>query len=128
MGPEYVSGNANIDETYGTKVGPHYLQKTSAVGMYPHEKPEQSPYGVADLSGNVWEWCLNEYDNPDRTQVEGDANRVLRGGSWNDVVDDASASSRYRDWPDYRDDNLGFRVVAVSASPFPSSALWCSEL
>ena len=81
-GKEYVSGNANIDETYGTKVGPHYLQKTSAVGMYPHEKPEQSPYGVADLSGNVWEWCLNEYEKPERIQEEGDAYRVLRGGSW----------------------------------------------
>ena len=43
-GKEYVSGNANIDETYGTKVGPHYLQKTSAVGMYPHD--QRSPYGV----------------------------------------------------------------------------------
>ena len=81
-GKEYVSGNANIDETYGTKVGPHYLQKTSAVGMYSHEKPEQSPYGVADLSGNVWEWCLNEYEKPERIQEEGDAYRVLRGGSW----------------------------------------------
>ncbi len=50
--------------------------------MYPQGA---SPYGVADLSGNVWEWCLNEYENPDKTDPGGDATRVLRGGSWDDL-------------------------------------------
>ena len=40
---EYVSGNANIDETSRDHAGSHYLQKTSAVGMYPQGA---SPYGV----------------------------------------------------------------------------------
>lgn len=80
-GEKYVSGYANIDET-GRKDGPHYLQKTSAVGMYP---PNKSPFGVVDMSGNVWEYCLNEYSNPDRTQETGNANRVVRGGSWTSI-------------------------------------------
>jgi len=115
-GKEYISGNANIDETasiIGTKVGPHYLQKTSAVGMYPQAV---SPYGVMDLSGNVWEWCLNEYEKPDRTQEEGSKDRVLRGGSWNNNVDNASALARNRNWNNNRNDNIGFRVVAVPSS------------
>ena len=117
-GKEYVSGNANIDETYGSsKVGLHYLQKTSAVGMYPYEKPEESPYGVADLSGNVWEWCLNEYEQPNNTSEGGSETRVLRGGSWYEHVGVAAASFRDRDDPFDRGIFIGFRVVAVSASP-----------
>ncbi len=37
-----------------------------------------------DLSGSVWEWCLNEYSNPERMEPEGSESRVVRGGSWND--------------------------------------------
>jgi len=115
-GPEYKQGYANIDETYGrSKVGPHYLQKTSAVGMYPQGA---SPYGVLDLSGNVWEWCLNEYEKPERIQEEGDAWRVLRGGSWNLKVGSASALARNRNWNNHRNDNYGFRVVVVRSSTF----------
>jgi len=112
-GPEYKPGYANVSEIYGEK-GPHYLQKTSAVGMYPQGA---SPYDVLDMSGNVWEWCLNEYEKPDRIQEEGDAWRVLRGGSWGNVVGRASALARLRTWSDPRYVDVGFRVVMVSSSP-----------
>jgi formylglycine-generating enzyme required for sulfatase activity len=115
---DYKSGDANIDETasiVGTKVGPHYLQKTSAVGMYPQGG---SPYGVLDMSGNVWEWCLNKYEKPDdRNPEEGSETRVLRGGSWYYNVELAAASWRSRDGPNIRYSGCGFRVVAVSSSP-----------
>ncbi len=114
-GPEYKQGYANIDETYGSsKVGPHYLQKTSAVGMYPQGA---SPYGVLDLSGNVWEWCLNEYENPERTREDSSTDHVLRGGSWGDDVVSASALARHWNWHLNRFDLIGFRVVAVRSSP-----------
>lgn len=114
-GPEYKEGYANINETWSdSKVEPHYLQKTSAMGMYPQVA---SPYGVLDLSGNVWEWCLNEYERPERTRVEGNANRVLRGGSWGYDVERASALARYRRWYNLRYGYFGFRVVVALASP-----------
>jgi formylglycine-generating enzyme required for sulfatase activity len=113
---DYEPGCANIDETWsGSRVGPHYLQKTSAVGMYPQGA---SPYGVLDLSGNVWEWCLNEYEQPERIQEEGNADRVRRGGSWGLVVAIASALARPLDWVDVRFDSLGFRVGVGSSVPF----------
>lgn len=109
-GEDYHSGYANVNEK-GNKDGPHYLEQSSTVGMYAHAT---SPEGILDLSGNVWEWVLNEYYNPDNVSTEGDNPRVLRGGSWSGDPDDARASDR--DWglPDYRLNDIGFRVVCSS--------------
>jgi formylglycine-generating enzyme required for sulfatase activity len=115
-GNNYEKGRANIDERY-QQAGTNYLQKTTAVGMYPHKAPDDSPYGVADLSGNVWEWCLNEYSNPERVQLEGDEWRVLRGGSWYYVDNYAAAPFRHGNGPNYRGDIYGFRVCAVLPPP-----------
>ena len=110
---KYKPGYANINETYDN-VGPHYLQKTTAVGMYPQGA---SPYGVADLSGNVWEWCLNEYENPERVQLEGSEWRVVRGGSWGDSHFFAASAVRLGNLPYYRLFSYGFRVVVVGWRP-----------
>ena len=77
-GNEYIPGYANINETVGNS-GPNNLQMTSAVGMYP-QGASPSPYHVMDMSGNVWEWCQNEYDKPSHIQLAGNETRVLRGG------------------------------------------------
>lgn len=109
-GKDYRSGFANINETWGTD-GPHDLGRTSAVGIYPQGDSEQ---GGSDLSGNVWEWCLNGYDKPADTQPGGTFSRVVRGGSW--VLSQGSACASYRNFcpPDSRCSPLGFRVCCVS--------------
>jgi formylglycine-generating enzyme required for sulfatase activity len=106
----YRKGFANIDETERS-AGPHYLKRTSPVGMYPQGRSE---HGVCDLAGNVWEWCLNEYSEPNRCQVEGESARVLRGGSWFSAQDGARAEYRYVNLPDDRNLISGFRVVVSS--------------
>ena len=52
--------------------------------------------GSQGLAGNVWEWCLSKRDNPNDTDLRGDDYRVLRGGSWGDVRDDARAALSQR--------------------------------
>jgi formylglycine-generating enzyme required for sulfatase activity len=108
-GNEYRSGFANIDETE-RKDGRWYLEQTTAVGMYPHG---QSPFGVEDLAGNVWEWCLNKYDKPDEVSADtrGDG-RGLRGGSWLYNSEYARAATRLWSLPGLRHDHRGFRVLS----------------
>ena len=111
-GKEYISGYANINETWSyDKVGEYNLQETSAVGIYPHAK---SPRHVMDMSGNVWEWCLNKYHEADiiTTDLSNDY-RVVRGGSWS--YNTVFCRSSFRsDWlPDDRDDVQGFRLVRI---------------
>jgi formylglycine-generating enzyme required for sulfatase activity len=88
--------------------------RTMAVGMYPLGSPEGET--VADLAGNVWEWCLNEYDHPASRQIGGEVSRTLRGGSWLDFPGDLRTAKREEFSPDDRDGDIGFRVVR--AAPF----------
>ncbi len=70
-----------------------------------------SPFGVLDMSGNVWEWCLNDYANgiTDLT-VPGD--RSLRGGSWwGDNPDLLACDYRSGGYPEGWSHDWGFRVV-----------------
>ena len=85
-GNQYLVGYANVDERdEHNPVGPTYLRSTTAVGMYPWG---ESPYGVMDMCGNVWEWCLNDASDRDgATMGDPAAPKQLRGGSWNNNID-----------------------------------------
>ncbi|MCM8595760.1 SUMF1/EgtB/PvdO family nonheme iron enzyme [Accumulibacter sp.] len=76
------------------------------VGVFPGG---DTPEGVSDLTGNVWEWTSSAYEaypyradrrreDPERT----DARRVVRG------------AFRYVDVPGYRNHYLGLRLVCFS--------------
>ncbi len=82
-----------------------------AVGMYPGGENRQH---VADLAGNVWEWCRNWYQNPLETGAAAEASRVLRGGSWFLDQERARAGLRHFNLPHGRDSVIGFRVVCSS--------------
>ena len=101
-----------------------------AVGRYP-----ENGYKLYDMAGNVWEWCLDEYDevfyftfpqnrvarNPlsgansvesilnNFTSIETD--RVVRGGSWGNFVSLARVAQRVYAPPGHMDNNVGFRCV-----------------
>jgi hypothetical protein len=103
---------------------------TTPVGEYSPQG--DSPYGCADMAGNVWEWTssLREsypYRADDgREDMSSDDRRVLRGGSFYSTADSARCASRNRhNFPLNRIRNFGFRVgVGVVAAPFsPTSGL-----
>ena len=79
-----------------------------------------SPYGCAEMVGNVSEWTLTQfrpypYDAEDgRDDPEGDVERVTRGGSWHSPVLRARTSSRGMNDPFFADNDLGFRWVCGS--------------
>ncbi len=72
----------------------------------------ETHFGTVDMSGNVWEWCLNEGVMLKNVQIEGIENRALRGGSWNNAQTNARAAFRSHRTPRTRTFNIGFRVIA----------------
>ena len=78
----YPYGNT-FDATRGNTWEGERLEQTSAVGIFPNGA---SPYGVEEMSGNVWEWCLSSYQTPQlevrNENLASEDLRVLRGGSW----------------------------------------------
>jgi formylglycine-generating enzyme required for sulfatase activity len=88
------------------------LGQATAVGCYPAGKSADSLF---DLAGTVWEWCLNEFDDPDATAFHTERRaRVRRGGSWCNTQLNARCADRYGLVPIYRNEFIGFRVVCSS--------------
>ncbi len=86
------------------------IDKPTPVTQYPQGA---SPYGVFDMAGNVWEWCLTEWGE-DSAALEGDWSRVLRGGSFFNRQLSAAASYRYYYNPHYDSLNYGVRLVVAA--------------
>jgi len=100
---------------------------TTPVGR--HSPQGDSPHGVADMAGNVWEWTSSLYKEypyqADDGREDPDASglRVLRGGSWVDGARVARCSSRLVSDPSYSRGRFGFRcVVRVAPVSSPPSS------
>ncbi len=101
----FVWRDMNIDDGFA---------ETAPVGSFPKGA---SPFGLEDLAGNVFEWCLDCFDNykgKERTNPRGSSNgpkRNYRGGSWKSRAASLRATARAFNLPDYSSNDVGFRVI-----------------
>ena len=87
------------------------IRKTHPVGQ-----KQPNAWGLYDMHGNVWEWCLDWYGDYPTTAVTDPPGpvtgewRVIRGGRWNYFADFCRSASRYPNHPSNYDSDIGFRV------------------
>lgn len=81
------------------------INHTTRVGQF---AKGASPYGVMDLSGNVWEWCRNRVHGTNKNPY---AERVTKGGSYSSHYKRIRVTARLAITPSSTYGTLGFRVV-----------------
>ena len=101
-GQRYPWGNT-IDRSKANYVTAR-VGRTISVGSYC-----PNGYGLYDMAGNVWEWCLDAREN-----VTGE--RVLRGGSWGSPARNLRVDYRGSSTPGSWNAHCGFRC-ARSVTP-----------
>ena len=86
-------------------------------GPAPVKRFPPNPWGLYDMHGNVWEWCLDLFDRYDAASVvdpyetESGKYRVRRGGSWFGPGYSCRSANRAYGHPMSRLQNTGFRLV-----------------
>jgi formylglycine-generating enzyme required for sulfatase activity len=109
-GRTYPWGNDWDGKRCNNSVNPYDSSTTTPVTQYDGEG--DSPFKVVDMAGNVWEWCVTDYESGEQNISKTATRRVLRGGSWA-FLDPLffRAVFRYWDYPVSRLVNFGFRIA-----------------
>jgi formylglycine-generating enzyme required for sulfatase activity len=84
------------------------LKMTTLVTRYPEGA---SPYGVYDMAGNVWEWCLDGTSGESENGNGGVYKRFVRGGAYISPYQRAHVAFKYTLSPETLHSSIGFRVV-----------------
>ena len=117
--------NYRATETYGNGAKGEWRKQTTPVGMFP-----ANAWGLHDMHGNVWEWCLDAWHGSyEGAPTDGSAwmdgqgeqaverSGPVRGGSWSNHPKECRSASRVRYRPESEFRLFGFRVVCLPQSP-----------
>jgi eukaryotic-like serine/threonine-protein kinase len=115
--PEVV--NYNGDFPYAGAPKGENRDRATPVGSFPANQ-----FGLYDMHGNVWEWCIDEYRSSYQnapsdgsaataSEVADDLKRVMRGGAWDYVAKGCRSAVRGSLAPNGRVAGCGFRVVLL---------------
>ncbi|MFM9048313.1 MAG: formylglycine-generating enzyme family protein [Cyanobium sp.] len=132
FGPTLSSELANYRGTvaYGSGAKGEYREHTTPLGSFP-----PNAWGLHDMHGNVWEWCLDRWHPSPRhgpsdgrpwlepaegLTPEGQELRLLRGGSWFNEPHDCRSAFRNCFRPVFLSYSVGFRVCSFP----PGSPPW----
>ncbi len=94
---------------------------------------QPNAWGLYDVLGNVWEWCLDAQplagqdgwciaaalgnNAPGNVVADKGEGRVIVGGGWDNDFRACNLAARYGEWPTRKANNIGFRVRCLMTTP-----------
>ncbi len=87
------------------------LKQLTPVDQYPEGI---SPFGVWDMAGNTWEWCLNNEVSSSEVDLSNEHSRIIKGGAYFSSYKRASCEFHFVIDPKCRYDSIGFRVICLA--------------
>ena len=100
-----------------------WFAENSGGHKHPVGEKRSNGWGLYDMQGNIWQWCLDGYGSypteatTDPAGPEFASRRVARGGSCKFSSAVTGSAFRYGFVPDYRDRYLGFRLALAQVNP-----------